>query len=809
MVGGTRPFMAATDNEIMSSIRERHAKNRVQFNLGPSSASARNINVTPFRQIPEQLKTHNRDFVQRNVTPNLLRPNRIQLTGNQPRALPTTSQLQNSEDLKVTNALISQLAQPTESQPSRANFNRQANDPPESLTQLVPKSKMKHTALNRRNLSKVSYTYQAVIRPSSPSYMASTSASRNRSSNSSKSGVQRNNSKTGSIRSSTNRRNKVSGVGSSSSQSSQSGLILKSSTSNKSLGHKSRGSKKGKRRSRFKLSTSHHDMGHLTSTVSVVLKEKFLMKIFSHLSWNELLAVRSTCKKWYEIISTEAPLKKEGVIILRRNLEGMAIFNKSLYVWTQFRIFVSVVFDFTDAMQQEFWSKHGKTMSYLEIRNSSMTLSALVEILSRCPNLEHFSVTWTAEMYSFNSEMIKKYYGIHFRNGTFVKLHELTIDKSYFLTDNALWSLLKWCGGSIHKLALTCGPEDHEDTLSRLKPRWSIEPIQNYTSRFGYSGNFKFLDFSGSNLNSEDLKTLARTEKLNSLAGIRLSNCKINDESIGFFIEKKGLNLEELFIDNTVITEKALEGATKLPKLRNLNISGKKGNFHNLEFLPYLRSLEEFHCSDTTWLTYTTLAKPLEAFGAKSPIRKLDISSSNNIISRVDQRMNKIWFSHLSTIVPKLVEINLNFCGNFGNDDNFKAICTNIPTMEKLAVREWTSLTDEALVGMTFDDIIKQYDDVRGFWKTMDTPLKFSPVICNLKNLKYLDLGGCKKLTDVCVQFAIIHLPRLSKLSLDKSQVTDASFNLLLSKSSRLEKFSVDKEFPHFRNKEESAYWSF
>ena len=515
------------------------------------------------------------------------------------------------------------------------------------------------------------------------------------------------------------------------------------------------------------------------------------MKIFSNLSWNELLAIRSTCKKWYEIISTEAPLKKDGVIVLRRNLEGMAIFNKSLYVWTQFRILVSVVFDFTDSMQLEFWLKHGKTMSYLEIRNSSMTLSALVEVLSRCPNLEYFSVTWTAEMYSFNSEMIKKYYGIHFRNGTFVKLHELTIDKSYFLTDNALWSLLKWCGGSIHKLALTCGPEDHEDTLSKLKPRWSIEPIQNYTNRFGYSGNFKFLDFSGSNLNGEDLKTLARTEKLNSLVGIRLSSCKINDEAVAIFIEKKGPNLEEFYLDNTAITEKAFEGSTKLSRLKSLSISGKKSNFHTLEFLTYLRSLQDFFCSDTNWLTYTTLSRPLESLGPKNNIKKLDISSSNNIISRVDQRMSKVWFNHLTNILPRLTELNLNYCGSFGNDDNFKAICTNIPTMEKLCVRDWTSLTDEGLVGMTFDDIVKQYDDVRGFWRTTDTPLKISPVICNLKYLRYLDLGGCKKLTDVCIQFAIIHLPRLSKLGLEKTQITDASYTLLVTKSPRLEKLSL------------------
>jgi hypothetical protein len=267
-------------------------------------------------------------------------------------------------------------------------------------------------------------------------------------------------------------------------------------------------------------------------------------------------------------------------------------------------------------------------------------------------------------------------------------MESLQIERSSFLTDNALWSLLKWCGSALHSLTLTCGPEEKDDNLSRLKPRWTMEPIENFASRFGYSGNFSTLDFSGSNLVPLDLIRLSEMDKLTHLTALRLSRCKVNDESVSSFLVRKGGKLEELHLDLTPVSDSIFNfkenRELKLPKLRVLSISGTQ-NFKNFSFIAELGGLEEFYCSNTSWLTTNMIMKPLEQHETLKPMRKLDLSSNDKVSSRnVDLNLCHIWFIHFSTILSKLTELDLSLWTQFGTDINFKAICNNIPQLRKL-----------------------------------------------------------------------------------------------------------------------------
>lgn len=169
------------------------------------------------------------------------------------------------------------------------------------------------------------------------------------------------------------------------------------------------------------------------------------------MNWNELLPLRSVCKTWFETIESNPKVNFNfGIITFRSSIEPkMAIYNASSVTWTKFRFGGPFIFDMKRSIQNEFWNKHGPLMTHLEINNRAMSLTGLVEILARCPKLQFFKCNWTPEMYSFNSELIKKYYGIHFNNGTFANLQHLSIQCSSSLTDSALGSILKWCGGSI------------------------------------------------------------------------------------------------------------------------------------------------------------------------------------------------------------------------------------------------------------------------------------------------------------------------------------------------------------------------
>lgn len=163
-------------------------------------------------------------------------------------------------------------------------------------------------------------------------------------------------------------------------------------------------------RSRGCISNSNLSRG----SVSKVLEgkgDKYLPKIFQSFNWAELLPMRRVCKKWLEVISTNPVVSDRlGVIVITSNSweDQLQLFNESPVIWTKFRIEANLFIDLMDSIQLQFWMKHGSMMKSLEIKNKSMTLTGLVEVLSRCPNLSRFLVRWTPEMYPFNAELIKK-----------------------------------------------------------------------------------------------------------------------------------------------------------------------------------------------------------------------------------------------------------------------------------------------------------------------------------------------------------------------------------------------------------------
>jgi len=125
--------------------------------------------------------------------------------------------------------------------------------------------------------------------------------------------------------------------------------------------------------------------------------------------------------------------------------------------------------------------------------------------------------------------------------------------------------------------------------LHQLKPRWSLEPIKNFSDRFGYSGGLTNLDFSRSNINNEDLKSLAVMSHMNHLRSVNFSFCeKIEESSIIFFIGKRGTTLYELSLQNIPITEQLFYNCfDRLPKLKTLDISGEYQEMQILKKILY------------------------------------------------------------------------------------------------------------------------------------------------------------------------------------------------------------------------------
>lgn len=446
------------------------------------------------------------------------------------------------------------------------------------------------------------------------------------------------------------------------------------------------------------------------SVTKVLTSEKILPRILRMMNWNELLPLRSVCKAWFEFIESQPQLTSVlGMIVIRSTMESrMAIYNASSVTWKRFRFLGPYIFDMTKPVQNEFWNKHGPLMIHLEISNRAMNLTGLVEILARCPKLEVFKCNWTPEMYSFNSELIRKYYGIHFNNGAFANLKDLSIESSSSLTDTALWSILKWCGGSIKSLTLT-SPMD-EDVLTRLKPRWSVDSIKNYFDRFGYTGNLQYLDFSWSNLTVDDIKSLCTMDII--LRGITLNYCKLNDDILHRLVLKHGSSLEVFKLEGTPISEHLFTGS-HLPKVKVLHIGGYQSSVRSLDFLREMPNLEELSCHDAQWLEQSMLLKPFNSKLKRRTLKSLDLSGGVKHAGNknLDPNLNKTWFSDFTGLISNIRELNLSQWSLFGTNMNFKSICQRLNQLEKLIVREWKQLTDVGTTGLEEHVVYQDWGD--------------------------------------------------------------------------------------------------
>lgn len=112
-----------------------------------------------------------------------------------------------------------------------------------------------------------------------------------------------------------------------------------------------------------------------------------LPQILKFLNWNELLVVRTVSRQWYKICGEDPVLNENSGIIAFRNVanfsKDLQFFNNSPgdgAYWRKFRVYVSTVYDMTNATQAEFWDRHGPTMTHLEIENRAITLSGMHRI---------------------------------------------------------------------------------------------------------------------------------------------------------------------------------------------------------------------------------------------------------------------------------------------------------------------------------------------------------------------------------------------------------------------------------------------
>jgi len=256
-------------------------------------------------------------------------------------------------------------------------------------------------------------------------------------------------------------------------------------------------------------------------------------------------------------------------------------------------------------------------------------------------------------------------------------------------------------------LTLSYPPEKYQDPLTRLKPRWTLQPLVEYFERFGYTRNLKHLDFSWSNVSPTDLKILGDASHINSVTVINLSHCQLDDASVAHFLERNGRNLHELSVEDVPLTEMAFISTNShkpitLTHLQSLNISGPQGDYKNLNFLLACPSLEQFIASQTQWLDYNSFVRSLKAKVNVKSLTKLDLSGKVHVngSKQVDPSQSVIWFTQLSSMLGTLTHLNLNGWTSFGKNENFKLICQKMHLLRELRLRDWKSLTDSGVTGL-------------------------------------------------------------------------------------------------------------
>ncbi|XP_070617770.1 uncharacterized protein [Erythrolamprus reginae] len=437
----------------------------------------------------------------------------------------------------------------------------------------------------------------------------------------------------------------------------------------------------------------------------------------------------------------------------------------------------------------------GPHLRSLCLNGSCLTEASFEELLLACPNLVALDLSSCNSVF-MSGTLLSKKETLSQAQETLANLQELNLSSVRYLSD-LTFNRLTGCCPQLAKLVLArCHLTFEFDSYSgshdyNSSALLSFRNLLQFLSR--RAAYVKLLDLSGTNINSQAMRTLVQVENL-QLEEFVLQACRdLTNESVSILCQHQPhLTTLDLSGCSELSDRAGLAINSRLLDLRCLRL-GKlprmtDAGFQGMSHLKHLQSLDVSECS------LVSCSEFVKAFGTNTRPPKL--KSLN--VAFCSLLKDSTVLSLAETLGKNLRVLDLSSCVSLSNR-SIQAIASSLLLLTVLRLAWCKELTDWGLLGIeepreeregVKEDL--EQDNLMVINLNQRKAQEQRPASLNtLTRLQELDLTACGKLTDVSIA-KVISFPDLRYLSLSLvPSITDTSLLSIAHNCRSLEHLSL------------------
>ena len=537
---------------------------------------------------------------------------------------------------------------------------------------------------------------------------------------------------------------------------------------------------------------------------------QIILHIFRFLNHSDLQAAGGTCSRWREALFVGEFNRNIVVHFVKAFLsDRVAPAKYFLKCQRPYRSFH--LDEVTFGQAQELLSHIGKTATEIIFDNADMGDKQFYSFMSQLTHLQALTVTRCSSLFMSGSflDVCNDF------NGAFSNIRHLSLKHNQYLSDAILLRLTSLIKG-IETLDMAgCHIAYHNAIHRRFYPNDSTaaNPSESIlTFKFlsivakSHKNHLKELNLSHTMISGPALQSLSvveQNEKGLSLHRLRLTGCRqLNTSGVkSFLFTQPNLTLLDL-ADTLCVNDDCLEAIVEsLPNLKNLNVAGCGGITNNGAIL--LGNLKNLQ-----WLNISR-CDGINADGLMQGIAR----SLNTMLKYLYMSHLIVCEESIKCIArncPELRVLNVGHCVNGVTDSSVQCIIENLRWLRELSLEDCFRVTDAALTGINIskleiknsnnsssgslenfpstpsyyqdrenlrsssspqsmkislrskaeEDIVRDANRKRALFAVYELNLIDDHMIDGysiqeLKGLRFLNIKGCNKITDVSLKYGL------------------------------------------------------
>ncbi|XP_067004031.2 F-box/LRR-repeat protein 14 isoform X1 [Anabrus simplex] len=560
------------------------------------------------------------------------------------------------------------------------------------------------------------------------------------------------------------------------------------------------------------------------------LPTEIIIYIMEFLPLADRISASQVCHQWYEA-SREQKLHYNEVVILHDNISRpLQVFENS------YGTFVNFVFKEVElgAKLSAFWDKFCPSMCSLGIYSCDVSERTFVEILARCVQLQSLRVNGCRELLMSGRVLEVESDVLQLLRKTLRKLKELSLSYNRYLSD-ALFNRFVAIAPNLEELSVTgCQISFHMGLYRKfyskkmlandnIVPSESVLTFPNILNFIiSQAKKLKKLTFGHTLIDNAAVTQLAQVPSLN-LMSLHLQSCdQLTNVGIIALTEHQKLLTELDLSECSRLTDHSLLAiCNNLTNLTILNIRSCRAiSDISVSEMCRLQKLKDLNLSHCELVTGKGIVQGL-CSKVNPSFRRLNLSVLPLDEDTVCQVAEKL---------PGLTHLDLSWCFIAVTDRSVQAICTHLIWLHTLKLTACNRVTDSGLTGIQMteeeENVIKNdmpiYEDSQTLDSTDEDPMhkislrsraekeivqdarrkqlvsqkcedqtQGTTVSGNslerLKGLRFLDICGCNRITDVSLKYAF-NFPSLQHLDISRcQQVTRVGLTYLAVRNPSIE----------------------